>query len=49
MAQTPEEVLSFFKSRWTVRKYKSVEMPIEHLDVILEAAQRAPTDATVQM
>lgn len=47
--RTPDEVREFFNSHWTVRKYKSVAMPPEHLDVILEAAQRAPTDATAQM
>ncbi len=36
-------------AHWTVRKYKPVVMPPEHLDVILYAAQRAPTDATAQL
>ncbi|MBS1983814.1 MAG: nitroreductase family protein [Bdellovibrionales bacterium] len=49
MAQSPEAVREFFRSHWTVRKYKAVSMPSEHLDVILYAAQRAPTDATAQM
>jgi len=49
MTYTPDEVRSFFNAHWTVRKYKQVTMPPEHLDVILEAAQRAPTDATAQM
>jgi FMN reductase (NADPH) len=44
-----EQVQHFFKAHWTVRKYKAQEMPLEHLDTILEAAQRAPTDATAQM
>ena len=45
---SPADVRSFFDSHWTVRKYKSLAMPREHLDVILHAAQRAPTDATAQ-
>jgi FMN reductase (NADPH) len=49
MAHTTDEVRAFFDAHWTVRKYKKVEMPPEHLDVILHAAQRAPTDATAQM
>jgi FMN reductase (NADPH) len=44
-----ESVRSFFQNHWTVRKYKNVPMSSEHLDTILEAAQRAPTDATAQM
>ena len=44
-----DSVRSFFQKHWTVRKYKDVPMPVEHLDIILEAAQRAPTDATAQM
>jgi nitroreductase len=46
---TPEEVRAFFEAHWTVRKYKNIPMPPEHLDAILYAAQRAPTDATAQM
>jgi FMN reductase (NADPH) len=42
-------VRDFFDSHWTVRRYKKVAMPPEHLDLILHAAQRAPTDATAQM
>ncbi|MBC7466900.1 MAG: nitroreductase family protein [Bdellovibrio sp.] len=49
MILSPEQVSTFFKAHWTVRKYKNFKMPVEHLDVILEAAQRAPTDATAQM
>ncbi|MBX9766642.1 MAG: nitroreductase family protein [Bdellovibrionales bacterium] len=44
-----EEVRYFFDQHWTVRKYKSVPMPASHLETILAAAQRAPTDATAQM
>ena len=46
---SPDEVRAFFDAHWTVRKYKKFTMPTEHLDVILHAAQRAPTDATAQM
>lgn len=46
---TAAQVKSFFQAHWTVRKYKSIKMPPEHLDAILYAAQRAPTDATAQM
>ena len=49
MTQTPEQVHGFFQAHWTVRKYKPFSMPQEHLDTILYAAQRAPTDATAQM
>ncbi|WP_027482701.1 nitroreductase family protein [Deinococcus pimensis] len=46
---TPEEVRAFFDAHWTVRRFKEHRMPAEHLDVLLHAAQRAPTDATAQM
>jgi FMN reductase (NADPH) len=44
-----DSVQKFFRQHWTVRKYKNMPMPPEHLEIILEAAQRAPTDATAQM
>ncbi len=46
---TPEEIKNFFSKHFTARKYKNYEMPKEHLDTLLYAAQRAPTDATAQM
>ena len=46
---TADEVRAFFDAHWTVRNFKSVAMPREHLDVLLLAAQRSPTDATAQM
>ncbi len=49
MPKTTAEVRTFFDAHWTVRKYKSFEMPPDHLDTILSATQRAPTDATAQM
>ncbi len=49
MIWSPKDVEDFFKAHWTVRKYKTVAMPSDHLEAILTAAQRAPTDATAQM
>lgn len=52
---TPEQVRAFFDHHRTVRQYVTQEdgsplrLPAEHLDVILHAAQRAPTDATAQL
>jgi len=48
-AQTPEPVRAFFDAHRTVRQYQPSEMPADHLDTILYAAQRAPTDATAQL
>jgi len=45
----PADVKAFFDAHWTVRKFKPVPIPGEHFDVMLHAAQRAPTDATAQM
>lgn len=47
--QTPEDVRAFFDAHRTVRRYKAVDMPEDHLSAILHAAQRAPTDATAQL
>ncbi|GAA4022767.1 nitroreductase family protein [Deinococcus rubellus] len=47
--QTPEQVRAFFDAHRTVRQYQPYAMPAEHLDTILYAAQRAPTDATAQL
>ncbi len=49
MKWSTQEVRAFFQAHWTVRKYKNFAMPKDHLDTILYAAQRAPTDATAQM
>ncbi len=46
---TAEQVDSFFANHWTVRKYKKELIPKDHIDIILNAGQRAPTDATAQM
>ena len=40
---------AFFGAHRTVRLYQPLTMPAEHLDTILYAAQRAPTDATAQL
>lgn len=45
----PADVRAFFERHRTVRRYTPEPMPPEHLDTILYAAQRAPTDATAQM
>ncbi|WP_034383643.1 nitroreductase family protein [Deinococcus sp. YIM 77859] len=53
--RTPEEVRAFYDAHRTVRHYATREdgtplpLPAEHLDAILHAAQRAPTDATAQL
>ncbi|MFC4427577.1 nitroreductase family protein [Deinococcus navajonensis] len=53
--RTPEDVRAFYDAHRTVRQYRTDEhgeplpLPAEHLDVILHAAQRAPTDATAQL
>lgn len=46
---TPQEVRAFFEAHWTVRQYQNFQMPLEHLETLLFAAHRAPTDATAQM
>ncbi|SMB92069.1 nitroreductase family protein [Deinococcus hopiensis] len=54
-ARTPEEVRAFYDAHRTVRRYVTREdgsplpLPPEHLEAILHAAQRAPTDATAQL
>jgi len=54
-ARTPDEVRAFYDAHRTVRRYVTREdgtplpLPPEHLDAILHAAQRAPTDATAQL
>lgn len=54
-ARTPAEVRAFYDAHRTVRHYVTREdgsplpLPADHLDVILHAAQRAPTDATAQL
>ncbi|GGL12547.1 NADPH-dependent oxidoreductase [Deinococcus radiotolerans] len=51
----PEDVRAFYDAHRTVRQYENHEdgtplpLPDDHLDVILHAAQRAPTDATAQL
>ncbi len=45
----PEQVRAFFDGHRTVRAYRPDPIPPEDLDLILHAAQRAPTDATAQL
>ena len=45
----PDPRLEVFANHRTVRKYKPVPLEPGHLEQILWAAQRAPTDATAQM
>ncbi|GMA14885.1 NADPH-dependent oxidoreductase [Deinococcus metallilatus] len=53
--RTPKEVRAFYDTHRTVRHYVTqadgspLPLPEEHLDAILHAAQRAPTDATAQL
>ncbi|GAA5512075.1 hypothetical protein Dcar01_00789 [Deinococcus carri] len=54
-ARTPQEVRASYDAHRTVRQYVTqadgtpLPMPADHLDAILYAAQRAPTDATAQL
>ncbi|WP_240741584.1 nitroreductase family protein [Deinococcus sp. KSM4-11] len=55
MSMTPEEVRAFYDAHRTVRQYVTnddgtpIPLPADHLDALLHAAQRAPTDATAQL
>ena len=44
-----DQLRAFSDAHRTVRQYLQGAVPAEHLDVMLHAAQRAPTDATAQM
>ncbi len=46
---TPDQVRAFFTHHRTVRKYQEFVIPDDHLEVMLYAAQHAPSDATAQM
>ncbi|PTA69099.1 nitroreductase family protein [Deinococcus arcticus] len=52
---TPPQVTAFYDAHRTVRQYETqpdgspLPLPPGHLDVLLHAAQRAPTDATAQL
>ncbi|MBZ9712664.1 nitroreductase family protein [Deinococcus multiflagellatus] len=52
---TPEQVTAFYDAHRTVRQYEThpdgspLPLPAAHLEAILHAAQRAPTDATAQL
>lgn len=49
VAQDVARALNVFWQRRTIRHFLPDPLPEEHLDLILRAAQRAPTDATAQM
>ena len=42
-------VFEVFASHRTTRKFTDDPIPLEHLDAIIEAGRRAPTDASAQM
>lgn len=44
-----DQLRAFSDAHRTVRQYLPDAVPADHLDAILHAAQRAPTDATAQM
>ncbi|MFC4454848.1 nitroreductase family protein [Deinococcus sonorensis] len=46
---TSAQVRALIDRHRTVRRYRPDPLPQEHLDTLLYAAQRAPTDATAQM
>ncbi|WP_424949295.1 nitroreductase family protein [Deinococcus sp.] len=46
---TPDQLRAFSDAHRTVRQYLPDPVPADHLDALLHAAQRAPTDATAQM
>lgn len=54
-AQSAEDVIAFYDAHRTTRNYVTAEdgsplpLPADHLEAILHAAQRAPTDATAQL
>ncbi len=53
--QSAEQVMAFYDAHRTTRKYVTAQdgsplpLPEDHLEAILHAAQRAPTDATAQL
>jgi len=42
-------VYSIFESHRSIRKYKDAQIPEEHVELMMKAAQRAPTDATLHL
>ena len=46
---TTDQLRAFSDAHRTVRQYLPDAVPADHLDAMLHAAQRAPTDATAQM
>src|SRR5882724_10615565 len=45
----PNKVLELIDNHRTIRAFRDESMPPEHLQLIIEAARKAPTDATAQM
>src|SRR5215471_12915961 len=43
------EVLTLIDNHRTIRAFRNESMPPEHLQLIIDAARKAPTDATAQM
>ena len=44
----PEEFLQFLKARRSIREFKDEEIPIEQIDMILEAGRWAPSASNLQ-
>lgn len=44
-----EAVYQVFRRHRSIRKYKPEKIPEEHVRIIMEAGQRAPTDATLHL
>src|SRR5215471_5922464 len=48
-AQEWNEVISLIDRHRTIRAFREEPMPAEHLQIIIDAGRKAPTDATAQM
>ena len=44
----PEEFLQFLKARRSIREFKDKEIPMEQIDMILEAGRWAPSASNLQ-
>lgn len=47
--ELPTAVYRVFQQHRSIRKYRKEPLPEEHLNMILEAGRRAPTDATLHL
>src|SRR5581483_871007 len=45
----PNEVISLIDRHRTIRAFRDEPMPADHLQLIIDAGRKAPTDATAQM